>query len=168
MPPNDGEADLVIMPVDRLDSSVSMAPPVIAWGPAGLMRWAFLHGCVDYLREPWTADELLLRAEAALSRRPSRFEFPWGTVQWEGDALRTPGGRVTFTRRQSVILRALLRCRGQVIPREALAALLGAGAAGCSRRVDVHISAIRRRIQAVERRAGSFITCVRGQGYMIA
>ena len=167
-PPNDGEADLVVMPAERLDSSVALAAPVIAWGPAGLLRAAFLHGCVDYLREPWTAEELLVRADAALSRRPSRFEFPWGTVRWDGDALHTPRGPVALTRRQSVILHALLRRRGQPVPREALAALLGAGAARGSRRVDVHISAIRRRIRAAEPRAGAFITCVRRQGYMIA
>ena len=32
--------------------------PVIAHGPAGLMRSAFLAGCADYLRDPWTPEEL--------------------------------------------------------------------------------------------------------------
>lgn len=165
-PPNEGEADLLVMPAALLDS-VSTALPVIAWGPAGLMRSAFLHGCADYLREPWSPEELALRAEAVLARQQTRLQFPWGTVRWEGDTLRTPHGFAAFTRHEAIILRALLRCRGQPVSRAALAALLGAGRARDSRRVDVHVSAIRRRVRSAEPRAGRFVVCVRRQGYLI-
>jgi DNA-binding response OmpR family regulator len=80
-----------------------------------------------------------------------------------------------------VILRALLRQRGRPVPRAALACLLGAAnreggksrkGAGSSasvesRRIDVQVSALRRRVRAVVPEAGRFIVCVRGQGYMI-
>jgi len=131
------------------------------------MRAAFLAGCADYLREPWTPDELALRAERVLARQASCFQFPWGRVRWEGDRLLTPRGEVALSRRQAVLLRALLRSRGRPVARAALGGLLGPGAGRASRRVDVHVSAIRRRIRAVQPGAGAFITCVRGQGYMV-
>lgn len=165
-----GGADLLVLPARELPRAGSPPAaddvPVIAHGPAGLMRAAFLGGCADYLRDPWTAQELALRAEAVLSRRRASFEFPWGRTRFEGDALCTPGGPAPLTRQQAVILRALLRRRGAPVARAALAALLGAGSEK-SRRVDVQVSAIRRRVREVVPGAGRFITCVRGRGYMI-
>jgi len=171
-PPGGDEADLLVLPVGDLDRlPPAFRPPaggaaVIAHGPAGLMRTGFLAGCADYLRDPWTPEELALRAEAVLSRRETSQEFPWGPVRFEGDALRAPRGLAPLTRQQAVILRALLRRRGRPVPRAALACLLGAGARD-SRTVDVQVSAIRRRVRAVAPEAGRFIVCVRRQGYMI-
>jgi hypothetical protein len=166
-PPNGGEADLVVLPADRVSLRGPGEPPAIAWGPASLMRAAFLAGCADYLRDPWTPDELGLRAELVLAGQAARLEFPWGSARWEGDAFRTPHGVAPLTRRQAVILRALLRRRGQPVPRSALSGLLGPGGAGASRRVDVQVSTIRRRVRAVEPGAGAFVVCVRRQGYMV-
>ncbi len=161
------EPDLLVVPADRLEPATAATPPRIAWGPPALMRSAFLAGCADYLREPWTPEELALRAESVLARQAVRFQFPWGTVRWEGDDLRTPRGTVLLSRRQAIILRALLRARGRPVARSTLAALLGAGADRDSRRVDVHVSAIRRQVRAMEPDAGVFVLGVRGQGYLI-
>ena len=170
--PAGDEADVLVLPVRDLDRLPDASRPpaggaaVIAHGPAGLMRAGFLAGCVDYLRDPWTPEELALRAEAALSRREVSYEFSWGPLRFEGDAVRAPRGLAPLTRQQTVILRALLRRRGHPVPRAALACLLGAGA-GASRSVDVQVSAIRRRVRAAAPEAGRFIVCVRRQGYMI-
>ena len=142
--------------------------PVIAWGPTELMRSAFLAGCDDFLRDPWTPEELALRAHAALSRAERRYSFPWGEVAFEGKDLRTPGGLAALTLRESRILGTLLRNRGRAVPREALAYSLGdAPPLPASRAVDVHIVAVRKKIRCVMREAGRFIVCVRGQGYMV-
>ena len=101
---------------------------MIAHGPAALMRGAFLAGCADYLRDPWTPEELALRAHAAVSRQVAGCEFPWGEMRFDGDKLRTPGGPAALTHHEAVILRALLRQRGTPVPRAALACLLGGGA----------------------------------------
>ena len=164
----DDEVDLFILPAGQLPGPAAGGVPVIAHGPAALMRAAFLAGCADYLREPWTPEELALRAQAALSRRRACWDFPWGEARFEGDTLCAPGGSAAFPHSQAVLLRALLRRRGQPVPRAALASLLGAGArkAG-SRSIDVHLSAVRRRVRAVAPGAGPFIVCVRGQGYMV-
>jgi two-component system phosphate regulon response regulator PhoB len=165
--PADGEADLVVVPANRPGHPAPGSPPRIATGPASLMRAALLAGCADYLREPWTPEELALRAEGVLARQVSRLQFPWGAARWDGDRLRTPRGTVELTRRQAVILRALLRHRGEPVPRAALAGLLGPGAGRRSRRVDVHVSAIRRLVRAVEPAARGLVVCVRGRGYMV-
>ena len=169
-PPAGDEADVLVLPARDLDRLPEASRPpagsaaVIAYGPAGLMRAGFLAGCVDYLRDPWTPEELALRAEAALARREVSYEFSWGRLRFEGDTVRAPRGQAPLTRQQAVILRALLRRRGRPVPRAALACLLGAGN---GRGVDVQVSAIRRRVRAAAPEAGRFIVCVRRQGYMI-
>ncbi len=160
--------DLYVVPADAVGDLPRRGVPVVAWGPAGRLRGAFLAGCDDYLREPWSPEELEMRALAALARTRRGYEFPWGELSFDGDALRTPGGRTHLTHREYLVLRALLRSRGSPVPREALF-LLAAGAAGGerSRAIDMHVACLRRKVRAVAPAAGRFITCVRGQGYMI-
>jgi hypothetical protein len=164
----DDDVDIFVVPALQVGDLADGGVPVIAYGPAGLLRAAFLAGCVDYLRDPWTPEELALRAQSALSRRSGCWDFPWGEARFEGDTLCTPGGSAPFPHSEAVLLRALLRRRGQPVPRVALASLLGAAArkAG-SRSVDVHLSAVRRRVRSVAPEAGPFIVCVRGKGYMV-
>jgi len=142
--------------------------PVIACGPAGLLRSAFLEGCADYLREPWLPEELELRVLAVLSRERRRFQFPWGTVSFEGQDLRTPAALVSLTHNESRILRLLLRARGEPVPRAAIAChLWGSPSRAAGRAIDMHVACIRRKVRRVEAAAGRFITCARGRGYMI-
>ncbi len=156
------------MPAREIGELAARGVPVIAHGPPALLRAAYLAGCVDYLREPWTAEELAFRAQAALWRQRACYDFSWGEARFEGDTLCTPGGSAFLPHGQAVLLRALLRRRGQPVPRAALASLLGAGARKPgSRTIDVHLSAVRRRVRAVAPGAGPFIVCVRGQGYMV-
>ena len=142
--------------------------PVMAWGPAGRLRGAFLSGCDDYLREPWSPEELEMRALRLLARARQKYGFPWGEVSFDGDTLLTPGGAACLTRHESIILHALLRSRGTSVPREALF-LLATGRQGDarSRAVDMHVACIRRKIREVAPAAGRFITCVRRQGYLV-
>jgi hypothetical protein len=166
------------MPADQVDLYVAPAaaapgfprhgPPLIACGPAALMRTSFLAGCEDYLRDPWTPEELSLRALAVLARGQRRYRFPWGEISFEGNDLRTPAGLVALTLNESRILRMLLRARGAPVPRAALAWSTGkARGAAEGRRIDVHVSAVRRKLNATMPSAGRFIVSVRGQGYMV-
>ena len=163
------ETELYVVPAAAWPQGLpGRGVPVIAWGPAELMRGAFLSGCDDYLREPWTPEELGLRALAALSRAEKRYRFPWGEISFEGKDLRTPGGLAVLTLHESRILGTLLRNRGQPVPREALAySLSDAPPSRASRAVDVHIVSLRRKIRCAAGDAGRFIVCVRGQGYMV-
>jgi DNA-binding response OmpR family regulator len=162
------EVDLYIVPAGEVEELPERGVPVIAWGPTGLMRSAFLAGCHDYLRDPWTPEELGLRALAALARAERHYEFPWGEVSFEGKDLRTPAGLTPLPLHEARILKTLLRARGEPVPRAALAYSLGRppGREG-SRAIDVHVAALRRKVRSSIPAAGRFIMCVRGQGYMV-
>ena len=164
----DDEVDLYVVPAAEVRELPAGGAPVIGWGPAGLLRTAFLSGCDDYLKDPWTPEEFAMRAMAALARVERRFDFPWGTISFDAKDLRTPAGLISLTLHESRILRALLRARGQPVPRAALA-YWQAGTPGPvgSRAVDVHVAALRRKVRAMVPAAGRFIVCVRGQGYMV-
>jgi len=167
-PPPEDEADLFVVPVQSVGALPHRGVPVIACGPPELLRAAFLAGCVDYLKEPWLAEELVVRAHAAVDRARRRVPFAGGTLALRGHDLSLPNGSVVLTRNEALILRALLRVRGQAVPREALAALLGVRSrAAASRTIDVQIAMIRRKVRTVAPEAGRLILCARGQGYLI-
>jgi hypothetical protein len=168
------EVDLYVIPADTAADMLAargappLAVPVIAYGPATLLRSAFLCGCADYLRDPWHPDELGMRALAVLQRMKRRWTFPWGELSLQGTELDTPAGGVTLTVHESRILRALLMSRGTPVPRQALSYLLWGrpGPAG-SRVLDVHVAAIRKKVAAAVPAAGRFIRAVRREGYLI-
>jgi hypothetical protein len=160
--------DLYVAPASAVAGLVEKGPPVIAWGATAEMRAAFLSGCEDFLRDPWTPQELGLRAHAAIGRSERRFRFPWGELSFDGQHVCTPGGLANLTFHESVILMKLLRARGRPVPREALAyAIAGAPQRAPSRAIDVHVAGVRRKVRGLVPAAGRFIQCVRGQGYMV-
>ena len=165
--PTDG-VDLYVAPAATAATLPRGGPPVIACGPPALMRTSFLAGCEDYLRDPWTPEELGLRALAALARVKRLYRFPWGELSFEGNDLRAPGGLVALTPHESRILQMLLRARGATVPRLALAWSTGKALSGDqSRAIDAHISALRRKLRTAVRGAGRIIVSVRGQGYLV-
>jgi len=154
------------MPVDAVGDLPARGVPVIAWGPAGMLRAAFLAGCVDFLRAPWAPEELSMRALGALARAQAAHVFPWGETGFQGDTFVLPGGPAILTHHEALILRALLRSRGSPVPRETLFLLAG-GRGAPGRTIDVQVASIRRKVRAVAPAAGRFIACVRRQGYML-
>jgi hypothetical protein len=169
-PPPPGEADLYVVPAEALGSlALDAGVPVVACGPPNLLRSAFLAGCADYLREPWSADELGLRALRLLERGRGRYAFAWGELSFEGNDLRTPAGLVALTLRESRVLRQLLAARGSAVPRDALACRAwGRPSPPGSRALDMHVASIRGKVIGAVRAAGPrFILAVRGEGYMI-
>ena len=161
-----------MVPAQAVGELPAGGTPLIACGPPGLLRTAFLAGCDDYLRDPWAPEELGLRALALLARTRRRYQFPWGAVSFEGTNLRAAGGLITLTLHESRILEALLRARGRPVPRAALTYAVGrargeAPGSGRSRAIDVHVAAIRRKVRGAVPAAGRFIVCARGQGYLV-
>jgi CheY-like chemotaxis protein len=166
LPPD--TVDLYALALEEVGDLPRLGVPVIAWGPAGMLRSAFLAGCVDYLREPWAPEELALRAITALGRARSTHVFPWGEADFQGDTIVLPGGPAALTHHEALILRALLRSRGSPVPRETLFLLAGGSPrAAPGRTIDVQVASIRRKVRAVAPDAGRFIACVRRQGYML-
>lgn len=166
LPP--GEADLWVVPAEIAAEAVAAArgAPVIAHGPPQRLRAAFLAGAVDFLREPWTPEELVERAAAALRRAAT---VAVGGVRLDGTRLSGPRGSVRLTGHQAAALRLLASRSGAPVDRTALAwAVAGRPPAPGSRTVDMHVSALRAKLARVtEPGAGPGITAVRGRGYLL-
>lgn len=163
-----GEADLWVVPAALAVEAVAAArgTPVIAHGPPGLLRAAFLAGAVDYLREPWTPGELVERAAAVLTRTAA---IGCGSVRLEGTRLSGPRGSAELTGHQAAALRLLASRRGTPVDRAALAwAVTGRPPARGSRSVDMHVSALRAKLARVAPAGDSpRIWAVRGRGYQL-
>ena len=159
---------LYVTAVDAVKELARTGVPVIAWGPASMLRAAYLLGCADYLRDPWEPVELAVRALAVAGREGAKEVFPWGSARFQGDFLELPGGSAALTHHEALILHALMRSRGSPVPRETLHLLAGGNPrAVVKRSVDAQVASVRRKVRAVVPEAGRFITCVRRQGYML-
>lgn len=135
------ELDAVVVPAQRF---LGLAPlhvpvPVFASGPPSLLAECLSAGCADYLREPWSIDEI----EARLARY-SGGSSGWldDNGSWDGTTLTGPGGQQTLSPGLSALLSLLLANRGSCVPREALSAVLGS-AGNHSRSIDMQVSRLR-------------------------
>lgn len=174
--------DALVLPSTMLEIAESLAAravsilsaadwiPVIAYGAPYDMRRAFLAGCFDYLKDPWGADELVLRLDRLfrVTHRPQA----WRGLSLNGCILSSETGQEELSYVEAAILKTLLAHRGQVVPREALFyTIWGHLPKNASRAVDVHISSLRKKILrlcADNDTGTSVITSVRRIGYTIA
>lgn len=166
----------VVMPAAAaerlLTGPVEPAWPLIAYGPETALPRLFLAGCADYLRDPWTPQELELRALRAVTAAESAARFgDRGALRLAGRVLSGPAGARALSAQQAEILRMLLANRGATVTRDALFyAIWGRPPGRRSRAVDMHVTALRRHLAAVAApapAAGPPIATVRGRGYRL-
>lgn len=137
---------------------------------------ALSTGADDYVVKPCSPRELLARAEAML-RRPRMHALRDGRRALTlGDLVLDPtsrtvtldGAQVDLTRTEFDILTALAASPGQALSRRAIIeAVWGPGWFGDEQIVDVHVAAIRRKLQD-SAASPRFIRTVRGIGYALA
>ena len=175
------EFDAYVMPVDMLSEVYeflsthrpgavkSSKAVLLCYGDWRSLRRAFLAGCADYLKEPWDAEELECRLMRTMQREKETFSFSWGELELKPLKIFCSGGEIRLSFQEYRICRILFQNFGQVVPREVLYyAIWGRPAGGPSRVVDVHISAIRKKLEALIPAAGKCISAVRGIGYMVS
>ena len=179
------DAALFIVPAAAVNTLLGgggrLALPVLAYGNEQGLAPAFLRGCVDYLREPWSLTELQLRVQLWLERREASAtagvaHAAGGGVRLRGTTLHGPGGTVALSVAEARLLEMLLYNAGRVTSREALFyRLWGRLPAARSRVIDVHVAALRRKSRLAFGAAdgaggecGFTITAVRGEGYLLA
>jgi DNA-binding response OmpR family regulator len=129
-------------------------------------------GADDYLPKPFNPRELLARIRAVLRRKEKRVSET--RLQASGITLDTAersaschGHGIDLTTVEFALLKILLESAGQVVSRESLVrSVLGRGFQPFDRSLDMHISRLRKKLEA----AGTYdcIKTVRSIGYQLA
>ena len=178
--PRDPRYVAAVMPAEAaeplLTGPIQPAWPLIAFGPDTELPRLFVAGCADYLRDPWTPEELELRALRIIGAAEPATRFGDGrALRLLGRTLSGPAGTVSLGAQEAEVLHMLLANRGSTVTRDALFyAIWGRPPVRRSRAVDMHITALRRHLAAVAEPAdtarpvaGRLIVTVRGRGYRL-
>lgn len=134
----------------------------------------FRHGADDYVTKPFSLLELIARVEALLRRaaqpddgKPGLFRFGDVTVDTNRHVVTRGGVTVELTNREFLLLTALIRRDGDVLPRrELLQEVWGYPGTILTRTVDSHISELRRKLEPDPARPRHILT-VRKIGYRL-
>ena len=136
-----GDLDAMILPVAAFLRHAPGIHPciVLASGPSDLIGEAFAAGCADYLREPWAPDELFARVRLRGGRR---FDAGGSKLVLKDGILTGCKGCRRLDPAAIAALALLSANQGRLVPREALASVMGIASRG-DRAVDMRISRLR-------------------------
>jgi len=129
------------------------------------MRSAWHAGIDDYLRIPWSPEELLLRIRGP---RPRQISWDWNGSLFtlEGSNVKAEGRpALTLTALEAALVRQLVERRGIPVSRSVLA-----WSAGCSdgRVIDTLISRLRKRFDSHFGHGLGRFQCIRNVGYRLS
>lgn len=176
------QADILLLSSTRLQETSSSdiaGLAVLVYGPAEDLPEAFQQGAGDYLREPWSELELMIRIERLIAEKRS-----CGPYRLEGREMIGPHPsfegneqRLLFTPSEAAIMALLIAGREETISRKLIEELAFSGKGRLSGRcdvkknrfVDVHIAAIRKKLASTYDSPpnGPSILTIRGSGYLL-
>ncbi len=153
--------DAIVMPALRFLSlhPTSARNHIIASGSSAVSSQCFAAGCSDFIREPWSEEELHARV---LSRNAVTLIFGNGRVSMEGCHVKGPAGSAWISMEASRVITLLVTNAGQPVRREAIQAVLNSPIHS-GRAIDMRIARIRAvlRIIGVSDLAES-LRCIQG------
>jgi DNA-binding response OmpR family regulator len=139
---------------------------LICFGTQAALAACFLAGCDDYLKDPWSPEELGWRVRRLRGQSMARFRFSWGAFEIGSLELRSSSGSCRLCAQEQSILRLLASNAGEPVSREALYyGMWGKPPPSESRVVDMHIASLRRKLLLLF--PESSIRSVRGVGYLL-
>ena len=131
------------------------------------------QGADDYVRKPFGVKELMARVTAQIraQRRAAEDEIPrvlrFGDLEVDSDRFVATlrGNALPLTTTEFKLLRHLVARKGRVVSRnDLLDAVRGPDAIVVDRTIDVHVAAVRRKLEDY----GDYLVTVRGVGYKFA
>lgn len=141
--------------------------PFLGYGGAEHLVAAFESGAVDYLRDPWTENELRVRLDRVRASLIAPVEF--ADLRLVGTGLYGPRGEASLSPAEASLLRLLIKDAGKRVSRTAIRRFLWPGTPHESRVVDEAVSRLRRHFIVLSERAESLhIRSIRGYGYSLS
>jgi len=138
--------------------------PFVAYGDSDHIGEAFGNGAADYLKEPWSASECVLRLERVLGSAELR--VPVHGLSLCGEILSGPRGTVELPKEEADLLRILSREYPRRVSRNILNRLIWPAMSERSRVVDVTVSRLRKHLELVSDPLHcTQIRSIRGFGY---
>ena len=144
--------------------------PIIAFGSHIYLKKAFWAVCADFIKEPWDPLELEIRVRNLLKTHLNNYCYDNQELTIKSNICSTANKSVVLSFQESCILKTLLKQRGFVVPREVLFyAIWQKQPKNKSRAVDMHISALRKKLKYLfpNLKQKSLIISARGTGYML-
>jgi DNA-binding winged helix-turn-helix (wHTH) protein len=149
-PVKDPKPDFYLIPAERISAvalthALARDTMIVAYGPPVSLPEAFAAGAVEYLKEPWTVNEMVLRLRR-LSDDSSTFVFEGRRYRLEGSSILGNEGQVRLTDRERSILSSLMRGAPDPLSRRELYDRFRPGMSENSRVLDMHIHALRAKL----------------------
>jgi len=173
---SENKIDCYVIPVEVLNLVLDRKElpdtwlPVVVYGKPCFLTKAFLAGCSDYLKEPWDILELDFRLKRIFSAPNKNYVLHEYELMVSDSLCATAHAQVRLSFQESVLLKLLLKQKGTLVPRDVLYyALWGKLPVRKSRVVDVHISALRRKLSLLfpQLKREHFIYSAKGKGYIL-
>ena len=158
---------IVLVAYPNLFRSIPPLPahvPFVAYGSSDHLGDAFGDGAADYLKEPWSGLECVLRLERVLGL--IEIKIPVHGLTLRGEILSGPRGVIELPKEEAGLLRILSREYPRRVSRNILNRMIWPAMGERSRAVDVTVSRLRKHLALVSDPLHcTQIRSIRGFGY---
>ncbi len=168
------DADWSVVPAQRLPdlepnrNRLMQRTRIIAFGAPELLPPAFMFGCWDFLKDPWSPEELYLRLRRAVVDDGEDPSLHGDALEFDHEMIWSARHAVDLRPAEFRLLEKLVSSAGDVVSREALTFTLSSAVASSSRALDMHISNLRRKLRVVcAPDSPPSIEVERGHGYRL-